>query len=270
MIASVRAPSLVEAAATRLRTGPASTIELARDVLRVAGPPGPVAAAVHTLLGADERFCVDGSGTWSFDDGRAGPDLATLDFAVVDVETTGGSFAAGHRIVEIAVVPVSGGQIGGVWSTLVNPGRLLPRAVQSLTGIGDSVVLDAPYFDHVADEVSARLAAGCFVAHNATFDWRFVSAELVRALGSAPSVPRLCTVRLTRRLLPSLRRRSLDAVTRHYGIQILDRHRAHGDAVAAARVLLRLLDEARRRGITNLWSLQRFVATRSQGRRARI
>ncbi len=162
MIASVRAPSLVEAAATRLRTGPASTIELARDVLRVAGPPGPVAAAVHALLGADERFCVDGSGTWSFDDGRAGPDLATLDFAVVDVETTGGSFAAGHRIVEIAVVPVSGGQIGGVWSTLVNPGRLLPRAVQSLTGIGDSVVLDAPYFDHVADEVSARLAGRVF------------------------------------------------------------------------------------------------------------
>ena len=91
-----------------------------------------------------------------------------------------------------------------------------------------------------------------FVAHNVGFDWRFVSSELTEATGQAPAVARLCTVKLVRCLLPRLRRRNLDAVSAHFGIRIHERHRAYGDALATARVLIRLLDEAGSQGISDM------------------
>ncbi|HZD03651.1 MAG TPA: exonuclease domain-containing protein, partial [Longimicrobiales bacterium] len=85
----------------------------------------------------------------------------------------------------------------------------------------------------------------------------------------APTLPRLCTVRMARRLLPGLRRRNLDALTRHFGIPVHQRHRAFGDALATARILLRLLDEAGCRGIHDLDALQRFLGRRrGRGRTA--
>jgi DNA polymerase-3 subunit epsilon len=124
------------------------------------------------------------------------------------------------------------------------------------------MVREAPYFDHIADEIHSRLAGRAFVAHNVTFDWGFVSAELLRAQGDAPSVPRLCTVRMARRLVPGLRRRNLDELARHFGVQVHARHRAYGDALATARVLLRLLDEAGGRGIEDLATLQWYLKRR--------
>jgi DNA polymerase III epsilon subunit family exonuclease len=138
------------------------------------------------------------------------------------------------------------------YESLVNPGRGVPPGITALTGITSDMVADAPYFEHVADAVEERLRGRVFVAHNAMFDWGFVSRELTDALGDAPDVPRLCTVRLARRLVPELRRRNLDVVCRHFGVPIHARHRAHGDALATARVLLRLLDEAAGRGIEDL------------------
>ena len=259
---------LVDRALARLRGGPAHTLELAGDVLGLSGPPGAVSTAVFTLLGSDERFRVDPHGVWSLDDAvPAGPSLSGLSYAVVDVETTGGSFVNGHRIIEIAVVEVSGGAVGRVWGTLINPGRPVPPGVRALTGFTDDMVAAAPWFDHLACEIVDRLEGRVFVAHNAAFDWRFVSAELARCVGLVPDVPRLCTVRMARRLVPRLRRRNLDALTRHYGIPILERHRAHGDALATARVLVRLLDEARGRGVGDLPALERLLARRRQGKR---
>ena len=101
-----------------------------------------------------------------------------------------------------------------------------------------------------------------FVAHKARFDWGFVSRQLVEALGEVPDVERLCTVQMARRLIPRLRRRNLDAVTRHFGIDVVDRHRAHGDALATARVLIRLLDEASRQGLSDLHALRSFLRKR--------
>ena len=129
------------------------------------------------------------------------------------------------------------------------------------------MVRGAPYFDHIADEISDRLRGRVFVAHNASFDWEFVSSELQRSTGEMPDIPRLCTVRMTRRLVPELRRRNLDVVTRHFGIDIHARHRAHGDALATARVLLRLLDEARGRGIEDFATLQWYLERRRPRKR---
>ena len=80
-------------------------------------------------------------------------------------------------------------------------------------------------------------------------------------------MPRLCTVRMCRRLVPRLRHRNLDVVSRHFGIEIHDRHRAYGDALATARVLLRLLDEAAGRGIDDLATLQWYLRRRRARKR---
>lgn len=266
--------SLVASAADVLRPGPRHTLELAREVMGLSGNPSAASAAVFTLLGADARFRVDGRGMWSLADAgvRVGTSLDEGAFAVVDVETTGGSFDAGHRIMEIAVVEVRGGAITAEYQTLVHPGRSIPFGVCRLTGISDGMVADAPSFEHVAETVLARLRGRVFVAHNARFDWGFVSGELTRALGEAPALPRLCTVRMARRLLPRLRRRNLDALATHYDVPIRGRHRAYGDAFATARIFIRLLDEARARGVADLEALEEHLsrprrAARGGGRR---
>ncbi len=264
------APSLVRTAFERLSRGPVHTLDLARDVLGLRGNPGAMSAAVFQLLGSDARFHVDGEGVWSLDPSAPlfGPSLADLRFAVVDVETTGGPFDRGHRITELAAVEVRGGRIVDEYRTLVNPGRRIPPAVSALTGITDAMVAEAPYFDHVADELLRRLEGRVFVAHNVAFDWHFVSAELLNAVGEVPDVPRLCTVRMVRRLVPAVRRRNLDVVARYFGVEIQGRHRAYGDALATARVFLRLLDEAAGRGIHDLDSLEELLQRRGRAARA--
>ncbi len=263
---SSRDGSLLRRAADRLRDGPLHTIDLARDVLGLSGHEGAASAAVFQLLGTDPRFLVDAEGTWSLDPTLAplGAPLSEVPFAVVDVETTGGRPWRGHRIVEIAIVEVRGGTIVDEYETLVNPAQGIPSMITSLTGITGAMTSVAPYFEHIGEEVARRLEGRAFVAHNATFDWNFVSAELVRADIDVPEVPKLCTVRMVRRLVPALRHRNLDVVTRHFGVEITHRHRAHGDAFATARVLLRLLDEAMGRGIDDLATLQWYLKRRRQ------
>ncbi len=261
--------SLVRSAADLLAGGPLHTLDLASRVLGLSGHRGAASAAVFELLGTDPRFRVDREGVWTLDPTVVplGDPLHTVPFAVVDVETTGGAAWRGHRVTDIAIVEVLGGRIVSEYETLVNPGRSIPPMITALTGITTQMVSGAPYFEHLADEIADRLRGRVFVAHNATFDWGFVSAELVRASVDAPDVPQLCTVRMSRRLVPALRRRNLDEVTRHFGIQVHARHRAHGDALATARVLLRLLDEAKGRGIEDLATLQWYLKRRRQRKR---
>lgn len=259
--------SLVQRVAERLRTGPTHTLALAREVLGLEGHPGAASAAVFALLGTDPRFHVDAAGVWAMEEGPLGPPLGRLDYAVVDVETTGGSPGSGHRITEIAVVEVVDGALAGEFSTLVNPGRTIPPVVTALTGITRQMVSAAPFFEHVAPEIADRLQGRVFVAHNATFDRRFVRQELIHALGDASLGPTLCTVQLARGLLPRLRRRNLDALAAYFGVPIQGRHRALGDAVATARILVRLLDEAGQQGIHDLDTLRRVLRGRARRRR---
>jgi DNA polymerase-3 subunit epsilon len=269
VIGPARGGTLVDRARDRLLEGPAHTLDLARGVLGLSGPSGALTTAVFTLLASDTRFKVDPHGVWSLAAGPPGPSLHDLRFAVVDVEATGGSYPTGDRIIEIAVVQVTRGQIGEVWWTLVNPGRALPFGVQHLTGITDGMTIDAPWFDHVAPAVSERLEGRVFVGHNVGFDWRLVMSELNEALGSVPQMRRLCTIRMSRLLLPSLRRRNLDALSRHFGVVNHARHRAEGDALATARVFVRLLEEASARGVRDLDALERLLSGAPPGRRRR-
>jgi len=150
--------------------------------------------------------------------------------AVLDVETTG-AHPAHDRITEIAVVEVHGGEVVSEWSTLVNPGRRIPPAIQALTGITDEMVADAPPFERLAAALHERLRERVLVAHNARFDYAFLRSEFERA-GLEFSARTLCTVKLSRRLYPAEPRHNLDSVIARHGIRCPARHRALGDAQA--------------------------------------
>lgn len=274
---------LTERAADYLAAGPASARELVASVCQLPGVPDAVAEHIAaTLLGEHRRFCREPDGRWvllgtavppasasptgAMPDGgqpgaSPGDELCRLSFVVVDVETTGTSPDAGHRITEFAAVVVRDGRITERFETLVNPQRPIPRFITQLTNISWEMVKDAPAFADVCDRILETMAGHVFVAHNAAFDWRFVSAEVRRATGRELEGRRLCTVRLARKLLPQLRRRSLDYVAAHYGIEIGARHRAMGDALATAHALLGLIGDARDRGCATFADLEALVGT---------
>ena len=211
------------------------------------------------LLATDPRFARIADGRWTVAGAATGesPSLDACRFAVVDVETTGCRAFRDDRVIEVAVATLEGGEARVVFQALVNPGIPIPMFVQGLTGIDPAMLSDAPRFDGIVDGLLDVLAGCVFVAHNARFDWAFLSAEVRRTRGLVLQGPRVCTVRLARRLLPDLPRRNLDSVSFHFGIEIEGRHRAGGDAVAAARVLHRLLRLARDEGAVCLADLQK-------------
>lgn len=263
-----RGGSLTERALRMLENGPLDTAVLATQVLGISGDPRAAAGAVFALLGTDPRFSVSAEGVWSL--GSQAPVYRRLRderFVVVDVETTGGSPGGGHRVTEIAAVCVEGGEIRETFSTLVNPGRRIPSMIVSLTGITDSMVADAPRFGQVANQVLPLLEGRVFVAHNAPFDWRFVSAELERTTGMLPAGRQLCTVRLARKLLPQLPSRSLDGLAQYFGLDIESRHRALDDAVATAKVLLYFLDALEERGIEDWEGVDVLLGKRAPRRK---
>ena len=122
---------------------------------------------------------------------------------------------------------------------------------------------------HIVPDVADALRGHVFVAHNAGFDWRFVTTEIERATGERMEGRRLCTVKMARRLVPQLSRRSLDHLARFFGIENTARHRAGGDAVATAKVFIRMLKEAHGRGCETWQELEALLRIPSRGRRRR-
>lgn len=253
---------LLGRAVEALQESPRSTGDLARRVFGLRSAPEELAERmVHELLDGDRRVDRDERGVWRLSgegDAPRGP-LEDLEYAVVDVETTGTSPSEGARVTEIAVMQVSSGDLVEEYSTLVDPGRPIPPWISRLTGITNEMVRGAPDFGDVAPRVRGALEGRVFVAHNVGFDWRFLTEEMRRASSLLPVGPRLCTLRLARRALPGLDRRGLDALADHYGVRVEDRHRAAGDARATVTVLNRLLEEADRRGVSRWGEMSRWL-----------
>ena len=270
---------LTSRAADFLAAGPADAQSLISYVCQLPGAPAPVAEHMATALFAGHaRFARDRVGRWMLRDTSAVAELdvgRALDqesFVVVDVETTGSRSTAGDRITEVAVVRVRDGRAEMIFETLVNPERPIPPAVMALTNITWEMVRHAPRFADICDQLLGALEGSVFVAHNAGFDWRFISNEVSRATRRPLVGQRLCTVRMARHFLPQLRRRNLDSLSDYYGIVNSARHRAGGDAMATAKVFLRFLKEARSRECDSLDDLQRLLrapTTRRKKRRRR-
>lgn len=272
------ASPLVDRARSFLEAGPAGSVPLIEHVCALPGAP-PVVAEQMALALFSEVPDVrrDATGRWSLVAERhtthtqttSGPGrlLDALSYVVVDVETTGGSPWGGDRITEFCAVTVANGRIASVFETLINPQRPIPPAVTRLTRITWDMVRNAPTIRDVAPRIADELRGHIFVAHNASFDWRFVTSELSRYAGHEVVGEKLCTVKLARAVVPAIKRRSLGSLAYYYGIENHARHRAGGDALATAKVLLRLLDAARDRGCETLEDLRILMRGVPKGRR---
>lgn len=161
-------------------------------------------------------------------------------YAIVDIETTGGH-ASANGITEVAILIHDGKEIIQRFSTLINPRIPIPIYIQALTGINDEMVKSAPSFQDVAEEIFHLLNDKIFVAHNVNFDYSFLKHHLF-ASGFQLQTKKLCTVRLSRRILPGYSSYSLGKLCKQIGIELIDRHRAMGDASATACLFSMLLE----------------------------
>ncbi len=166
-------------------------------------------------------------------------------FVVVDVETSGAN-KKNNRITDIACITVIGGKVVSEYSSLVNPHQLIPEFISNMTGITNKMAMEAPepetVFPKVLEELSLKNAV--FVAHNVQFDWGFVTETFNRLGYDIPEMERLCTIKLSRRLISKDVKKNLASLSDYFNIRINGRHRAYGDAFATAKVLVRLLEMA--------------------------
>lgn len=156
-------------------------------------------------------------------------------FAVVDVESTGGAGEM-NRITEVGIALVDDTEIVETFHTLVDPGAPISPFVQKLTGITDEMVQGAPQFQKIAEKVDELLRDRIFVAHNVQFDLKMMRTELKRCCISFDP-PRLCTVKLARRVFPGFPSYSLHNLTESLGLSDFHHHRAMDDTLACAEIL---------------------------------
>ena len=160
-------------------------------------------------------------------------------YAIVDIETTGG-YAAANGIIEISIQVFDGERIIEQFETLVNPHQNIPKYIQAFTGITNEMVADAPAFEEVAEKVFTFLHGNIFVAHNVNFDYSFIKSHL-EFYGYTLNAKKLCTIRLARQIFPGLPSYSLGNLCNSLGIELVNRHRAGGDAAATVILFRQLL-----------------------------
>ncbi|MBI4640975.1 MAG: DEDD exonuclease domain-containing protein [Candidatus Tectomicrobia bacterium] len=240
--------------------------DLAREIFKAEHiSPTLSVKLVGSIVRYDPRFSLEGD-YWKLNpayllQGPSQDSLRLLDFTVVDIETTGGG-PPDHKITEIAAVKVREMEIVEHFQTLVNPERSIPPFITRLTGITNEMVAPMPTIDQIMPKFLNFLGSSVFVAHNASFDLKFIDHAVTVFKGEGLSNPQLCTYRLARKLLPDLPKRSLDSLSAYFAIGIEGRHRAFGDALATAKILGRFLEMLFERNIETLEELLEFIKRR--------
>ncbi|MCH7471666.1 hypothetical protein IIA79_01750 [bacterium] len=177
--------------------------------------------------------------------------VAEASFTVLDLETTGGA-PPDHKITEIAAYRIDGLEVTDEYQTLVNPERSLPSFITKLTGISAKMLLDKPPSRDVLPGLLEFVGDTVLVAHHSDFDRKFLDNELELAGLEPLGNTDLCTCRLARRILPWLPSKGLGGLAAFFGVEIVSRHRAAADALAASRLLLIFLDYLEERGLATL------------------
>jgi len=162
-------------------------------------------------------------------------------YAIIDIETTGGKYNE-EGITEIAIHKYDGTDVIDSFISLINPEKEIQPFVVNLTGINNNMLRGAPKFYEVAKRIVEITQDCVLVAHNTSFDYRVLRTEF-RRLGYHFEIPTLCTVELSKKLIPDLESYSLGKLCRSIGIPMSDRHRANGDALATVKLLQLLLQK---------------------------
>lgn len=160
-------------------------------------------------------------------------------YTIIDIETTGNGIK-GNRITEISIFKYDGHEVIDEFTSLVNPECPIPAFITGLTGIDDDMVRNAPLLEELIPQIVEITKDTIFVAHSVNFDYNVIKNEF-KLLGHDFSRKKLCTVRLSRKLLPGYNSYSLGKLTAALGIPLTDRHRARGDAHATVLLFHKLL-----------------------------
>ncbi len=239
--------------------GRASFAEIADVVFRLTHAGDELAASlVSDLVRNDSRFRLDQTHLAISEDSLELRPLNEITFVVLDVEAIIAR-SRPARIIELGAYRIYDGQITAEFQTLLNPEVPLPRFIASLTGISDQMLEPAPKFAEIACAWLDFAGDAVLVAHNSNFDLPLLNREIERVFpGHRMRNPELCTVNLARRLLRNSAGHNLDALAKHFGFEITERHRAAGDARATARVLLCLLAQLKEHGVRTLAEARTF------------
>lgn len=239
--------------------GRATFVEIADSILRLSHIDADLALGlIADLVRNDPRFLFEETHLAISADERENRPLNEIDFVVIDVEAiVARNFPA--RIIEIGGYRVRAGQILGQFETLINPEIPLPRFIASLTRISDEMLKQAPVFGAIAEAWLEFAADAVLVAHNSMFDLPLLNREIARIYpGHRMRNAELCTVKLARRIMPHLNGHNLDSLAAYFGFDIPERHRAASDALATARVFLRLLSQLEEGGVHTLCEARSF------------
>jgi DNA polymerase III epsilon subunit family exonuclease len=239
--------------------GRASAVSIVDFVMKIRKPdPFLARLLVADLIQRDPRLILNEDMVELIDDGFDKRDLLETEFVVFDLETTG-SKAPPCRITEIGAYRVKNCEVIAEFQTLVNPEMPIPWFITKLTGISDEMVRDAPLFGDVVHEFLGFIGDSVLVAHNSGFDMRFLNFEIGRIFGSYRMAnPCLCTVQLSRKLLPDILNHKLKTVAEHYSIDLVNHHRASADAFATAHIFVNLLTSLRSNGVNDLGAVRRM------------
>ena len=170
-------------------------------------------------------------------------------YSILDVETTGGKFNE-EGITEIAIYRFDGEKIVDQFVSLINPEIPIQPSVQQLTGINDKMLINAPKFYQIAKRILEITENSILVAHNSSFDYRMLKIEFER-LGYKFYISQLCTVKLSKKIIPDLKSYKLGNLVKNLGIPISNRHRASGDALATVELFKLLLLKDNEKVIVN-------------------
>ncbi len=258
---------LISETVTLLRSfgGTASAVSVVDFVMKIRRPDREIARMlVADLIRDDPRLTLNGDMLELVESDHESRELMHTDFVVFDLETTG-SKAPPCRVTEIGAWRVKEGKVLDTFQTLVDPGIPIPPFITALTGISDEMVALAPRFSEVAAEFLEFIGDSVLVAHNSGFDMRFLNHEIALAFGKYRlRNPCLCTVQLSRRLLPNILNHKLKTVAAHYDIDLVNHHRAGADAFATAHIFVNLLEILRENGVNDLATLRRIGSRRNR------
>lgn len=187
--------------------------------------------------------------------------LKDTEFSVLDVETTGLS-ARNNRVIEIGIVKVKNLKITDKYTTLINPGCDIPYFITQFTGIANSDVQYSPSFYDTAEDIEDFIGNSIVSGHNLSFDEGFLSCEFARNGFEPLSNLSVCTLKLSRKIFPSLKSKSLGSVSEYLGIKNRDSHRALSDAEATAQILIKLIKKlSKEKGIKTIQQLFEFQSS---------
>jgi DNA polymerase-3 subunit epsilon len=179
--------------------------------------------------------------------------LAELSYTVFDTETTGLDPAGGDKIIQIGAVRLVAGKLrkGEAFDQLVDPGRSIPAATIPIHGITPEMVAGAPTIATVLPAFHAYAQDSVLVAHNAAFDLRFLQLEEA-ATGCRFDQPVLDTLLLSALVHPNQASHKLEAIAERFGVSVIGRHTALGDAMVTAEIFQKLIPLLAERGIHTL------------------